>query len=84
MMNKKANTAKPELHPISVKSPWYQLGINFIGPYSPPSASGNKYVLTLSDYFTKFMWVKVLQTKEASGVAQALREVRFMHDQYII
>ena len=79
MMNKKVNMARPELHPIPVKSPWYHLGIGFIGPYSPPSASGNKYVLTVSDYFTKFVWVKALPTKEASGVAQALREVRFMH-----
>ena len=79
MMNKKANTARPELHPIPVNYPWYHLGIDFIGPYSPPSASGNKYVLTVSDYFTKFVWVKALPTKEASGVAQALQEVSNIH-----
>ena len=55
------------------------LGIDFIGPYSPPSASGNKYVLTVSDYFTRFVWVKALPTKEASGVAQALQEVSNIH-----
>ena len=70
MMNKKANTARPELHPIPVKSPWYHLGINFIGPYSPPSASGNKYVLTVSDYFTKFVWVKQRNKWCGTGTAR--------------
>ena len=43
----KINTARPELHPVPVRSPWYHLGIDFISPYSPPSATGNKYVLTV-------------------------------------
>ena len=43
----KSNTARPELHPVPVRSPWYHLGIAFISPYSPPSATGNKYVLAV-------------------------------------
>ena len=70
MMNKKVNTARPELHPVPVKSPWFHLGIDFIGPYSPPSSNGNKYVLTVCDYFTKFVWAKPLPSKEAKNVAQ--------------
>ena len=53
--NKKVNTARPEFHPIPKKYPWYHLGIDFIGPYLLSSAYGNKYVLTVSDYFTKFV-----------------------------
>ncbi len=41
-------TAKPELHPISIHSPWHHIGIDFDGPISPMSRSGNKYILTIS------------------------------------
>ena len=39
------------------------------------SISGNSYILTVSDYFTRFGWAKALPTKEAVNVVQALREV---------
>ena len=77
-MNKKISTVRPELFPVPVKSPWYHLGMDFVGPISPPSRSGNRYILTISDYFTKFGWAKALQSKEASNVVGALREVRLM------
>ena len=75
-MNKKLTSERPELHPVPVKSPWHHLGMDFVGPISPPSHSGNRYILTLSDYFTKFAWAKALPTKEAVNVVSALREVR--------
>eukprot|EP00731_Ephydatia_muelleri_P000049 Em0001g49a len=31
-MNRKLTTGVPQLHPISVKAPWYMIGIDFIGP----------------------------------------------------
>lgn len=74
-MNKKISTVRPELHPVPVKSPWYHLGIDFVGPVSPPSSEGNRYILTISDYFTKFTWAKALPTKEAVNVVSTLREV---------
>ena len=46
--------AAPELHPVPVVSPWYHVGIDFIGPL-PVSSRGKRYVLTVSDYFTKFV-----------------------------
>lgn len=75
-MNKKVIVERPELHPVAVKSPWHQLGIDFVGPISPPSQSGNRYILTVSDYFTKYGWAKAMPTKEAIPVVSALREVR--------
>ena len=74
-MNKKMDIERPELHPIPVKAPWHHLGMDFVGPIGPPAQSGNRYVLTISDYFTKFGWAVALPTKEASGVVAALREV---------
>ena len=74
-MNKPLKVERPELFPVPVKSPWHHLGMDFIGPISPSSTSGNSYILTVSDYFTKFGWAKALPTKEAPNVVQALREV---------
>ena len=74
-MNEKIETGRPELHPIPIKSPWYHLGMDFVGPISPPSLTGNRYILTISDYFTRFGWAKALPTKEAEGVVSALKEV---------
>jgi hypothetical protein len=74
-MNKKIDIIRPELYPVPVKSPWYHLGMDFIGPISPTSASGNRYILTISDYFTKFSFAKALPTKEAAVVVNTLRQV---------
>ena len=49
--------------------------MDIIGPISPTSRAGNHYILTVSDYFTKFVCAKALPTKEAAGVVSALKEV---------
>ena len=65
----------PELHPIPVKSPRHMIGIDFIGPLSPAADDGSHYILTLSNYFTK--WVEAIPTtdKSASSAATALFKV---------
>ena len=74
-MNRKLTTGVPELHPIPVKASWYMVGIDFIGPLSPVAKDGSRYILTISDYFTK--WVEVVPTvnKMASTVASLLFKV---------
>ena len=52
-----------------------QLGMDFVGPISPPSISGNQYILTMLDYFSKLAWAKALRTKEAVNVMDAIREI---------
>lgn len=74
-MNRRLKLDRPELFPVPVKSPWYHLGIDFVGPISPPSTRGSRYILTVSDYFTKFGWAKALPNKEPSNVVEALKEV---------
>ena len=83
-MNRKMTTGVPELHPIAVKSPWHQLGIDFVGPLTPPAEDGSRYILTLSDYFTK--WVEAVLTpgKSANGVAAALFKVIVYHVQALM
>ena len=74
-MNCKMTTGKPELHPIPVKAPWHQIGIDVVGPLSPESDDGSRYIFTASDYFTK--WVEAVPTigKSASKVATVLFKV---------
>ena len=64
--------SKPELHPIPIHSPWNHIGIDFVGPISPVSRAGNRYILTISDYFTKWASAFALPSKEAHGVADVL------------
>ena len=82
-MNPKMERERPELHPIPVKSPWYHIGMDFIGPISPASEMGNCYILTISDYFTKYAWAKALPTKEAAGVVSAMRGEALHHNNII-
>ena len=68
------STAMPELHPIPVKSPWFHLGIDFIGPVTT-SGKGNRFILTISDYCTKWVEAVALETKCASATATAMFKV---------
>ena len=61
----------PELHPIPVSDVWKQIGIDLIGPL-PETESGNKYIITATDYFSKWPEAAPLQDKTALGVAEFL------------
>ena len=70
-MNKLPLVTPSVLHPV----PWYHIGIDFIGPIHPPSNSGNRFVLTVADYFTKWVEAIPLPTKCAVGVSKSLFKV---------
>jgi hypothetical protein len=55
---------KHELHPIKVKYPFYQIGIDIVGPL-PRTEKGNKYIVVAMDYFTK--WPEAKPIKEATA-----------------
>ena len=65
-MNRKLDIVTPEMHPVPVKSPWHHIGIDFIGPIAYKSPAGNSYILTTSDYCTK--WVEAFATPDKSAV----------------
>ncbi|GBC32235.1 DDE-type integrase/transposase/recombinase [Rhizophagus irregularis DAOM 181602=DAOM 197198] len=55
---------KLPLHPIPVESPFYQIGIDFVGPL-PIITNENKYIITAMDYLTK--WLEAQSVKEVTA-----------------
>ena len=74
-VNRKLTDKTPELHPIPVKSLLFHVGIDFIGPIKPTSVTGNRFILTISDYFSKFVDAVPLPDKSAPGVVRSLCKV---------
>ena len=52
------------LNPIVVQAPFQQWGLEFIGKFKDNSSNGYSWILTATDYFTK--WVEAIPTKKAT------------------
>jgi ribonuclease HI len=52
------------LKPIVSPAPFQQWGLDFIGEIHPPSSGQHRWILTATDYFTK--WIEVVPTRSAS------------------
>lgn len=52
------------LHPIHVEQPFSKWGLDFFVPINLPSSMGHKWILTATNYFTK--WTKFVTLKEAN------------------
>ena len=59
---------KHELHPITVKEPFYQIGIDIVGPL-PLTNHNNKYIVVAVDYFTKWPEAKPIPKATAEEVS---------------
>jgi hypothetical protein len=46
------------LQPVLLDFPFSKWGLEFIGPINTPSSAGHIFILTTTDYFTK--WTKVV------------------------
>ena len=64
---------KNELHPIEVIEPFYQIGIDIVGPL-PKTERNNKYIVVAMDYFTKWPEAKALTEATAKEVAMFIYE----------
>ena len=76
--NKRLKKTVGSLHPVPVKSKfWSQVGMDIIGPL-PVTTRGNKYIITLTDYFSKWAEATPLDDKTAASVT------KFMYSASII
>ena len=57
---------------------WHRVGIDLVGPL-PLTPRGNRYIITLTDYFSKWPEAASLQDKTAVGVAEFLMSIFFRH-----
>jgi hypothetical protein len=64
------------LHPIPVYEPFYQIGIDIVGPL-PRTSQGNRYIVVAIDYLTKWPEAKALREATAEKVSE------FIYDQII-
>ena len=55
------------LNPISIEAPFQQWGLEFIGEINPNSSGQHKWILTTTDYFTK--WIEAIPTRRATDAA---------------
>src|SRR5919109_4402181 len=67
---------KEPLQPIPVGDPFYQIGIDIVGPL-PKTKQGNKYIVVATDYLTKWPEAKALTE------ATALQVANFIYDDII-
>eukprot|EP00253_Pinus_taeda_P027524 PITA_27524 len=51
------------LKPIEVSAPFQQWGLDFIGEIHPASSGQHRWILTATDYFTK--WIEAIPTRQA-------------------
>ena len=65
------------LHPIPVSDTWKKVGIDLIE--LPQSRNGNRYCITLTDYFSKWPEAEAIPTKEAKHVAAFLYKMILRH-----
>ena len=52
------------LHPITVEAPFQQWGLDFIREIHPPSSTQHRWILTATDYFTK--WIESIPCRQAN------------------
>uniref|UniRef100_A0A3B3DAL4 Integrase catalytic domain-containing protein n=1 Tax=Oryzias melastigma TaxID=30732 RepID=A0A3B3DAL4_ORYME len=70
-LNNQIKTVAPVLYRIKVKEPWDVLSMDLIGPFLE-TAQGNRYILTMTDLFTKWVIAEPLKSKTATEVSPIL------------
>ena len=59
---------------MPVQATWFHIGIDLVGPL-PTSLKVNRYILPISDYFSKFAEAVPLSSKNADGVSAAFFKI---------
>ena len=61
------------LNPIPIQRPFYQIGIDFVGPL-PRTKRGKKYIIVAMDYLTKWPEAQAVSEATADVTAQFIYE----------
>ena len=48
--------------------PFDMVGLDFIGPITPQSATGNRYIIIMVDYFTRYLFAKAVVSATGASV----------------
>jgi hypothetical protein len=62
------------LQPIVVEQPFSQWGLDVVGPINPKSSKGHMYILTATDYFTKWPEAVALKKVDAEELIRFLKD----------
>ena len=66
-------TLKAYLHPHELaQAPFQVIGIDFLGPIKPASTNGNKHILVVTDYFSRWPEAIALKDQKALTTAKCL------------
>ena len=77
--NKTVPRPRSPMKPIEVVTiPFYMIGVDIIGPLKT-TTRGNKYILSVIDYYTKYAEAVALPNQEAVTVARALEDIFSRH-----
>ncbi len=68
------NIPKPPLKPILATRPLERIEIDFTSFSHPDPVTGDRYMLTVVDCYSKFGWVQTFKSKHAAPVAKFLFE----------
>ena len=75
-MGSKGRVSKVPLKPMPiVTEPFSHVAVYLVGPLSPRSAQGNRYILTLIDFTTGFLEAVPLKDIDSISVAEALLQI---------
>ena len=81
--------APEPLHPTVASWPFEAWGMDIIGPRNPPSSNGHRFILTVTDYFSKWAEAIALAEVKTAAVLKFLKTnvicrfgvpKRFIHD----
>ncbi|XP_041436373.1 gypsy retrotransposon integrase-like protein 1 isoform X1 [Xenopus laevis] len=64
--------------PVKVDHPWEVLSIAFHGPF-PPSSQQNTYVLTVTDFYTKWIEAVALPNNDAAQASKVLANLYYRY-----
>lgn len=63
------------IRPIVHLQPMDMLGMDFIGPIAPVTSAGNRYIIILVDYFTRYMFAKAVTHATGEAAKNLLENV---------